>query len=260
VDALPKAGEFSLECNPGTVDESYLRELRVRGVNRLSIGCQSTHDVLLKEIGRIHSHEEFLACFDAARGAGFENINVDLMFALPGQTMAQWEETLAEIVALRPEHISCYALTPAEGTPLADYEPCEILDRKMYHYARGFLARHGYEHYEISNWARAGYECRHNIDCWEMRSYIGIGPGAASFDGMYRWSNSEDLLDPVPMEKVKADLESERIILGLRMLKGIPAPPVIPSELDGLLEQENGRIRLSERGLDFANTVFTAFL
>ncbi|MCL1843731.1 MAG: radical SAM family heme chaperone HemW [Defluviitaleaceae bacterium] len=194
---LPGA-EFTVETNPGT--HEYFAALKTHGVNRLSFGVQSTHDFLLRTLGRIHTKEDFIKNFRAARDAGFDNINVDLMFSLLGQTTAHWRETLAEITLLSPEHISAYSLTPAENTPLheqleagAIHLPSDETDRDMYHTARRILAEAGYIHYEISNFAKPGRESRHNVNCWTMRPYIGFGLGAHSFDGNARWHNIEDM-------------------------------------------------------------------
>jgi oxygen-independent coproporphyrinogen-3 oxidase len=268
ITSLPPADEFTIEANPGTVDEKYLHHLRALGVNRLSLGAQSMSPRLLSAIGRIHSRQQFFDTYNAARRAGFDNINIDLMFALPGQTLEDWLETLGEVIALAPQHISCYALTPAEGTPMADYRPDEALDRDMYHAARVLLAKNGYTHYEISNWARPGFECRHNVDCWQMRPYIGFGAGAAGFDGVYRTETSQCLQSWRALEKIPADIETERIILGLRMLRGLPRTAFSPAHekaltsliSSGLLAETSGNIALTLRGLDFANTVFAEFI
>jgi oxygen-independent coproporphyrinogen-3 oxidase len=221
--------------------------------------------------------EAFVENFHAARAAGFDNINVDLMFALPDQTMKHWLETLAAVIALSPEHISVYSLTPAENTPLwAQIEngevtmPCDKTDRDMYHAARSILSHAGYTHYEISNFAKKGSESRHNVNCWTMKPYIGFGAGAHSFDGKARWCNRE------VFQLSQDDLMSETMILGLRLTSGVcenefaEAFGVTPSEIfkeeiaqlikDGLLERKQSRILLTSRGLDFANRVFLEFI
>ncbi|MCL2264280.1 MAG: radical SAM family heme chaperone HemW, partial [Defluviitaleaceae bacterium] len=199
---LLDGAEITVEANPGTVDFAYLSTLKEAGVTRLSFGLQATQENLLRGLGRVHSMADFTANFRAAREAGFDNINVDLMFALPAQTLQDWQDTLAEIVALSPQHISAYSLTPAENTPLfAAIEsgktilPDDETDRTMYHYARRFLASAGYAHYEISNFAKHGFESQHNINCWTMKPYIGFGLGAHSFDGNTRWHNPETMAE-----------------------------------------------------------------
>lgn len=189
--------EITMECNPGTVDEqTKWKEYRACGVNRLSIGVQSADDAELAELGRIHTWETFLRSYAAARKAGFSNINVDLMSALPGQTAASWERTLQKILKLAPEHISAYSLIIEEGTPFYDkyHEdderrangdmprvlPSEEEERRMYELTEQMLQEAGYEHYEISNYARPGYACRHNIGYWRGTEYMGFGLGAAS--------------------------------------------------------------------------------
>ncbi|MCL1883753.1 MAG: radical SAM family heme chaperone HemW, partial [Defluviitaleaceae bacterium] len=166
ISQLPLAhdAEITVEANPGTIDAKYLAELNARGVNRLSIGLQTTHSDLLKTLGRIHSVQDFKENFHSARDAGFKNISVDLMFGLPSQTQTKWRETLEEIIELSPEHISAYSLTPAENTPLWEQIesgkivlPGDTIDREMYHMARKILAEAGYEQYELSNFAKHGF-------------------------------------------------------------------------------------------------------
>lgn len=188
--------EISLECNPGTASLEALRRYQKAGFNRLSIGLQSADDGLLKTLGRIHTYEQFLQTFAWAREAGFKNINVDLMSALPGQTCAQYEDTLSEVLALKPEHISAYSLIVEEGTPFYEMEldlPDEETDRLMYQRTGELLHAHGYERYEISNYALPGKECRHNLVYWERGAYLGLGLGAASFYDHTRFRNQSDL-------------------------------------------------------------------
>lgn len=176
--------EISIECNPGTADAKKLSAYRKAGVNRLSIGLQSTQDLLLKKLGRIHDYAQFLDTYYSARKAGFTNINIDLMSALPGQSYADYRETLERVLALRPEHISAYSLIVEEGTPFWNMEldlPDEDTERAMYELTGAMLKSHGYDRYEISNYARAGYACKHNLVYWERGEYLGLGLGAASF-------------------------------------------------------------------------------
>ncbi|MCL1863602.1 MAG: radical SAM family heme chaperone HemW [Defluviitaleaceae bacterium] len=269
VGLTPNA-EITVEANPGTVDFEYLAALKKHGANRLSFGLQATQARLLKTLGRIHSFEEFKENFCHARAAGFDNINVDVMFSLPTQTVADWQETLAEVTALSPEHISAYSLTPAENTPLWEQlengiltQPDDITDRKMYHSAIKIFSDMGYIHYEISNFAKRGFESRHNIDCWTMKPYMGFGAGAHSFDGKARWESGG--------KKIilsQSDLISEKIILGLRLMCGVcesEFEPIYGEQIaklkkDGLLDSQQDRLFLTPFGMDFANRVFMEFL
>lgn len=205
-----REAEISMECNPGTADEGKLRLLYEAGVNRLSFGLQSADNRELALLGRIHTWETFLRTYEAARNVGFQNINVDLMSALPGQTVASWERTLRAVLALGPEHISAYSLIIEEGTPFFEtyheddelracgeqpkYLPSEEEERRMYELTGELLAQAGLRRYEISNYARPGYECRHNIGYWRGTEYAGFGLGAASL--LREMESRGD--DPVP--------------------------------------------------------------
>lgn len=197
---LPGA-EITMECNPGTVGREKLLAFREAGINRLSIGVQSFRDEELKLLGRIHTAEEARQCVLDARWAGFDNISLDLISALPGQNIDQWMESLREAVALAPEHISAYSLILEDGTPLKEAAlegklprlPDEDEDRKMYHETRSFLAEHGYHRYEISNYAKKGFESRHNSGYWTGHPYLGFGIGAASFYAGCRWSHTRSM-------------------------------------------------------------------
>lgn len=194
---LPGA-EITMECNPGTVDREKLLAFREAGINRLSIGVQSFRDEELKLLGRIHTAEEARKCVLDARWAGFDNISLDLISALPGQNIGQWMESLREAAALAPEHISAYSLILEDGTPLQEAAlegklprlPDEDEDRKMYHETGSFLAEYGYHRYEISNYAKKGFESRHNSGYWTGHPYLGFGIGAASFYAGCRWSHT----------------------------------------------------------------------
>ena len=199
--AFPVAhnAEVTVECNPRTIDYRKLKALRDSGVTRLSIGIQSLDDRLLARLGRIHDASDSIEVFHLARKAGFRNLNIDLIYGIPGQTMKDWEQTLDLAVGLEPEHISAYGLMLEEGTPLWDevragtIEPCdEDLEIAMYYLAKDKLNLAGYEHYEISNFARPEYRCRHNIIYWKLEPYISLGAGAHSYVGRVRWSNLED--------------------------------------------------------------------
>ena len=248
--------EITIEANPGTVDLKKLCTYRENGINRISFGLQSTVKEELEYLGRIHTYEEFLQSFDWARQAGFLNINVDLMSAVPKQTLTSYEENLRKIAKLSPEHISAYSLIIEEGTPfyednkLEELLPSEEDEVLMYRMTEKILNEYGYDKYEISNYAKPGYECRHNIVYWTMDEYIGIGIGAASFFNGRRYSNTSDIKQYVDtMEEVfekrsideayripellsirhideAVDIDTlmeEYVIFGLRMTRGISA-------------------------------------
>ena len=287
--------EISMESNPGTLSFEKLTGYKACGINRLSIGLQAWQDRLLKELGRVHSMEEFVENLKLARKAGFRNINVDLIFGLPGQTISDWTETVSNIISLDIEHISCYSLKIEEGTVFGNRlrtgeleEPDDELDRKMYWHAIDSLVRNGYKHYEISNFARPGFECRHNLVYWRAEEYLGIGAGAHSYLDGCRFNNVngiEDYIDGIekgvvfreneqPIDKNEA--MSEYMILGLRLVDGISteafkarfgeeADSVFGGQLAKLehrqlLERNGDRWRLTSTGLDFGNTVFMEFL
>ncbi|MCL2285450.1 MAG: radical SAM family heme chaperone HemW [Firmicutes bacterium] len=275
--------EITVEANPGTLTPSYLANLKAHGATRLSIGLQTTKPRLLKAINRIHTMGDFLENYHAARSAGFNNINVDLMFALPGQTVQDWQDTLEEIIALSPQHISAYSLTPAENTPLWDalesgtvVLPGEETDRAMYHMARKLLTEAGYTHYELSNFAKPGFESRHNVNCWRRVPYRAFGLGGHSFDGEKRWHNTEDMTEylagnfpPKDVEVLTtADKQAETMILGLRLMQGVcekNIPHIYTNTVTelknkGLLTRKNGYVKLTPHGMDLANRVFEAFL
>lgn len=280
------AGEFTVEVNPGTVDEGYLRELKAAGVNRLSIGLQTLSDDGLKTLGRIHTAEEFLACYHAARRVGFANISVDLMFAFPGQTTASFAETIKGVLALKPEHISCYALIIEEGTPFYDAGVTEMeaeLDRALYHMAVDAFEGAGYRRYETSNFAKPGYECQHNLNYWYAGEYYGCGAGAHAYiDGVrsFHPNDIESYLagdDRVFDAKLSIDEQmSELAILMLRLTSGIDealfeerfgrsleevfGKAIAKWETAGLLRREAGHCFLTDRGMDLANTVMCDFL
>lgn len=293
--AIKKDAEISIETNPGTLSYEKLAAYRAMGINRLSIGLQAWQNPLLKSIGRIHCREEFVNNYQQARKAGFRNINIDLMFGLLGQSLQQWEETLDNVLLLQPEHISAYSLKVEEGTVFGDrYEAGELvpvedeLDREMYYKAIEKLILYGMKHYEISNFALPGYECRHNKIYWEAGEYIGIGAGAHSYSKNYRYNNHSGIENYVsevkngrlPQENLefisKRESISEYIILGLRFVDGINLRDFQNRygedifELYGgtirrftdkklLLVQEN-QMKLTAKGLDFANDVMAEFL
>ena len=255
--------EWTVECNPATVDEAKARLWRGAGINRISLGVQSFDDRLLQTLGRVHTSRQAIETYRLLRAAGFDNIGLDLMFALPGQTMAQWRDTLHKAVALDPEHISAYCLTPEEGTALAGFAPDEEQSLGMFESGIETLAAAGYRHYEISNFAKPGRECAHNIAYWEGKDYIGLGPSAVSTVGLRRWTSGggEEPLTP----QVR---QAERVAFGLRMIEGVPAELVRgrwDAEVAGLLRESlvcwnDGRLRLTHRGLLFADAVASEFV
>ena len=198
---VEKDAEISMELNPGTADQEKMRAFRQAGINRLSIGVQSLQDQELRLLGRIHNTGQAKEAFLMARKAGFDNVNIDLMSALPGQTFSSWADTLTGICAWEPEHISAYSLIMEPGTEFAALQdagklpslPDEDTDREMYRYTEDYLAGHGYRHYEISNYAKPGRECRHNCGYWTGHPYLGLGIGAASYVDGARFSNIADL-------------------------------------------------------------------
>ena len=199
--------EITIEANPGTLLGKKLPVYRQCGINRVSIGLQSADNTELKNLGRIHSFEEFLKSFQSARMAGFTNINIDLMSGIPGQTLESWKNTLKKVTMLKPEHISAYSLIIEEGTPFwnrfgegacaCDYTgpalPDEDTENKIYRFTRKFLQEQGFERYEISNYAKPGYECRHNLGYWERREYLGLGLGASSLIAEHRFCNTDKM-------------------------------------------------------------------
>lgn len=292
-DILPDA-EISLEMNPGTADADKILEFKKAGINRLSMGVQSMHDRELRLLGRIHTVREAKEAFDTARAAGFENINIDLMSALPGQSFESWKDSLRVAVEWKPEHISAYSLIIEPGTPFCDlYEegklaplPDEETDREMYHYTRDFLARHGYARYEISNYALPGRECRHNSGYWTGHPYLGFGIGAASYVNGTRFSNPTDIKTYIESfgQPVRTDIHllseeekmEEFMFLGLRMTSGVNAglfherfgrtlEEVYGSLIrrhmaQGLLEETEQGFCLTEKGTDVSNYVMSDYL
>lgn len=296
--------EITVECNPGTADFDKLCALRNMGINRISIGVQSFHDAELSLLGRIHTAKEALSCIDSARRAGFANLNLDLIFSLPGQTYDDWMENLHTAVSLSPEHISAYSLILEEGTPFLEMQrrgelpplPSDEEDRRMYHDTKTFLAENGYQRYEISNYAEPGFSCLHNQGYWTGHEYLGLGLGAASLYRHVRFSNTRDMsaylaaagTEPAfDIEKCTGgaktyerlsleDEMSEFMILGLRRMAGVSlrdfsdrfgkemedvfGEPIQRHEKEGLLAEKDGRLFLTDRGIDISNFVLCDFL
>lgn len=287
--------EITIEANPGTVDMAYLAAIRKQGINRLSLGVQSLNDRELALLGRIHTAAEAIEAVQAARGSGFGNLNLDLIYGLPGQTLQDWRETLDRALEMEPEHFSIYALSLEDTPMLREIEEGLIpaLDPDIcadqYELAEDLLTAHGYQHYELSNWAKKGRECRHNMVYWQNLPYFGVGVAAHSCLGGHRLANTKSLdkyiatfsngVVSVPEmdEKLSSQLQfAETIILGLRLCEGIDTGNIssrfgidvlthyrkqIEDLVDyGLLERIDGHMRLTRRGRLLSNEVFWRFL
>ncbi len=280
---IEQDSEITIESNPKTLTAEKLREYRSTRINRLSMGLQSFDAGCLKMLGRVHTAEDFMENFKLARACGFDNINVDLMFAIPGHREEVWEDTLRRAVALSPEHISFYSLQIEEGTPFYDmFVSGEIdqipdeTDRRMYHRAVQLLTAAGYEHYEISNAAKAGRQCRHNLKYWSMEDYLGIGSAASSFVDGVRFSEAPLMEFHI---NTKEDDMSEFVFTGLRKTCGISLSEfsrrfgsdfwtvygdrkkeLAPYFAAGQLIEEDGMLRLSEEGIDISNGIMAVFV
>ena len=283
--------EVTIEANPGTVDLEKLTIYRNVGINRLSLGLQSTDAEELKLLGRIHSYEEFLKSYEWAREAGFSNINIDLMFAIPGQTGEAWRQHLYQVEELNPEHISAYSLIIEEGTPFAEQNldlPDEDTEYQMYEDTAEILERYGYRQYEISNYAKQGYMCRHNAGYWQRREYLGFGLGASSLYRGMRFSNTrrmqEYLKESRNPDQIRKDVtvlsRNERIeefmFLGLRMTEGISEKKFEENfdvrlmdvygdilqkyEETGFMEHIETKWRLTRKGIHVSNHILADFL
>lgn len=291
---VAEGAEISMEANPGTVTREKLTDYRRAGINRLSFGLQSANDRDLKLLGRIHTWAEFLESFHLARECGFTNINIDLMSALPGQTRESWKDTLKRVTDLNPEHISAYSLIIEDGTPFGEKYgseegrkllPDEDSEREMYHETKRFLRDCGYERYEISNYAKPGRACRHNIGYWTGLPYLGLGLGASSYMDGCRFAVNSDMkqyLEEKPgmftdVEKLtKKDMEEEFFYVGLRMTAGVSLPEferrfgvsakdVYPGLMEMFVEEkaavfQGDRFVLTDYGLDVSNYIMAQFL
>ena len=291
---VAEGAEISMEANPGTVTREKLTDYRRAGINRLSFGLQSANDRELKLLGRIHTWAEFLESFHLARECGFTNINIDLMSALPGQTRESWKDTLKRVTDLNPEHISAYSLIIEDGTPFGEKYgseegrkllPDEDSEREMYHETKRFLRDCGYERYEISNYAKPGRACRHNIGYWTGLPYLGLGLGASSYMDGCRFAVNSDMkqyLEEKPgmftdVEKLtKEDMEEEFFYVGLRMTAGVSLPEferrfgvsakdVYPGLMEMFVEEkaavfQGDRFVLTDYGLDVSNYIMAQFL
>lgn len=284
--------EASIEVNPGSASLEKLKKYKECGINRLSIGLQSTEDRLLKKIGRIHNYNDFLATYNLAREVGFDNINVDLMIGLPGQTIEDVKSSLNKVIDLNPSHISVYSLIVEENTIIYNLIeqnkivlPDEELERNMYWYVKNYLELGGYEHYEISNFAKKGKMSLHNLDCWNQKEYVGFGASAHSYLNRKRFCNIgvleeyiKDFKNTKEVQEVQSFYETkqEYMLLGLRKIKGVCISDfknkfgenpifLFKNELnklieEGLLEITTNNIKLTNKGLNFANLVWEEFV
>ena len=296
--------EITIEVNPGTVTEEKVEAWMQAGVNRISIGLQSVNDEELQMLGRMHTYKDFLNTYHLLRDKGFNNLNIDLISAIPGQTLESWKKTLSTVAELEPEHISAYSLIVEEGTPFytiygeggADGNlesmvqplPDEETERFIYEETEMILQKYGYDRYEISNYAKPGYACRHNEGYWRRVNYLGVGLGASSLIENQRFRNFstyDTYMDAIQNQKlfheeVKSlsvtDEMEEFMFLGLRMMSGISREEfqkkfgkkietvyekqIQQLKKDGLIEFVENRIRLTKRGIDISNYVFEQFL
>lgn len=293
--------EISIECNPGTVTQKKLQLYKQAGINRLSIGLQSTKNEELKMLGRIHTFEQFMKTYEMARAAGFTNINIDLISGLPYQTAEVFTDSLRKVIRLRPEHVSVYTLIVEKGTPFYDaYKfdavkqeagmETEVLPNedevyRIYKLTQKLLVEAGYKQYEISNYAKPDFECQHNIGYWKRKEYLGLGLGASSLVQNVRFSNTSDLytyiegdwLDEESIQNLtRKEQMEEFFFLGLRMPEGVlrrefeemfamPPEAIYQTQMEELKEQEllqvkEGRICLTDKGLDLSNYAMAKFL
>lgn len=289
--------EITIEVNPGTINEEKIRKYKDIEINRISIGLQTTKDNLLKQIGRIHTYEEFLNCYKIVKKIGIDNINVDLMLGLPNQTLEDLKEGLIEVINLKPNHISLYSLILEENTILEKMVrqnmaklPEEDLEREMYWTTKNILEKNGYIHYEISNFSKEGYESKHNLNCWNQKEYLGFGVAAHSYIKNKRYCNTnniEEYIKNVQNGKIlnnrticeiqnKIEEQKEYMLLGLRKIQGIDIQEfknkfidnpiyIFHKELEKLVKEELveidlNQIKLTSKGLDFANLVWEEFI
>lgn len=289
--------EITIEVNPGTASKDKLEAYKKCGINRLSIGLQSTQNKILKNIGRIHTYEEFIITYAHAREAKFKNINVDLMINLPGQTLEDVKDSIKRIIKLKPEHISVYSLIVEDNTPiktLLDMHCLELasdeVERQMYWYVKETLEKHKYHQYEISNFAKEGHESKHNMDCWNQKEYIGVGLNASSFLDNKRYSNIsalEQYITNIEQNEMNKNLileetlneeskMNEYMMLGLRKIAGVNiqefkntfnvnpivrfCKPLEKLTKEGLVQIDENSIKLTNKGIDLANLVWEEFV
>lgn len=287
---IKKETEITIEVNPGTVTKEKLISYVEAGINRISIGLQSCNDNLLKMIGRIHTYEDFLNTYKLAKEVGFKNINVDLMIGLPNQILEDIKDSLEEIINLDPNHISIYSLIVEDGTKI-DRQikkgelnlPSEELERKEYWEVKKTLENRGYKHYEISNFAKKGYESKHNMNCWEQKEYIGFGVAAHSYVNNIRYSNVESIEEYLQKKDYVVneiqeieEQKKEYMLLGLRKIDGVKivefknkfgCNPIMEfkNELNKLVQEklieiDLDQIKLTKKGIDLANLVWEEFI
>ena len=294
---VSKNAEITIELNPGTVNEEKVIDYKNAGINRVSIGLQAVQDNLLKMLGRIHTFEEFENTYDLIVKNNFKNINVDLMLGLPNQTIENIEESVQKIISLNPNHISVYSLIVEEGTPIERKItngilnlPEEDLERKMYYKVKELLEKNNYNHYEISNFAKKGFESKHNMNCWNQEEYLGFGLASHSYFENKRFSNIENLdeyiknieennfdkniiVHEIQSEEAK---KKEYMLLGLRKIEGVSISKfeqkfrihplfyfrfeISKLEEENLIEVDLDNIKLTKRGLDLANIVWSEFI
>ncbi len=281
---IEKNAEITIEANPGTLTLQKLKAYKSYGINRISIGLQAWQNELLKALGRIHTRESFIENYENVLKAGFENINIDLMFSLPEQSIDMWLETLENVTALNPAHISAYSLIVEENTPFYDMElalPDDETDRKMYHSAIELLKAKGYMQYEISNFAKEGFHSVHNCAYWQRKEYKGFGLGAASLMDNCRTKNTESISDYIKGVTIaesegltKADCMAEYMFLGMRMKKGVSISGFKREFGEDMLEKygkafekfkdfieiSGDFVRLNEKGIDISNMIFCEFI
>lgn len=289
--------EITIEVNPGTINEEKIEKYKEIGINRISIGLQTTNDKLLKQIGRIHTYEEFLNCYKLVSKSKINNVNVDLMLALPNQTIEDLEESLQKVINLKPNHISLYSLILEEDTKLEEMVnknevklPSEDIERRMYWNVKKILEENEYIHYEISNFAKKGFESKHNMNCWNQKEYLGFGIAAHSYIKNKRYCNTNNIEEYIKNVKSnnlinnrticevqnKIEEQKEYMLLGLRKTQGIDIQEfknkfidnpiyIFHKELEKLVKEELieidlNQIRLTSKGLDFANLVWEEFV
>ncbi len=294
---IKQEAEITIEINPGTVNEEKLKDYKKTGINRISIGLQSTNNKILKQIGRIHTYEEFLNTYNLAKKVGFKNINVDLMLALPSQTLEELEDSVQKVIKLEPKHISVYSLIIEEGTKmqqLVDSKkiqlPSDELERKMYWNIKNKLEENGYIHYEISNFSKKGFESKHNTNCWNQKEYLGLGLSAHSYinnERLCNTSNIEEYIKNVENNNFKGNIQiceiqneeekkKEYMLLALRKLEGVDIGEFKNKFVDNpiylyrkeleklvnedLIEIDLNNIKLTNKGLDLANLVWEEFV
>ncbi len=289
--------EVTIEINPGTLNKEKIEDYKIAKINRVSLGLQSTNNKLLKNIGRIHTYEQFIEAYTLVKQSGFNNINIDLMLGLPNQTLYDLKDSLNQVINLNPTHISVYSLILETGTKLEELInkkelklPSEDMERQMYWKAKELLEKNGYIHYEISNFAKKGYESKHNTNCWKQEEYYGFGVASHSYINNMRYCNTENLeeyimniendnynkIKQINEIQTKENKMQEYMLLSLRTLDGVKIQEykskfqenplyIYKDKIEKLtkmklLEVDGDNIRLTNKGLDFANQVWEEFV